>query len=53
MLKPGGRAVVLVAEIEALREAIKPYGWLPSRQLKVRILGQLAILSVWTKPEGS
>lgn len=50
VLKPGGKAVLLVAEIEALRDAVKPFAWQPVRQLKVRILGQLAILSVWTKP---
>jgi 23S rRNA G2445 N2-methylase RlmL len=50
VLKPGGRAVLLVAEMEALRGAL-PFDWQPVRQLKVRILGQLAVLSVWNKPE--
>lgn len=50
VLKPGGRAVVLVAEQDALQSALLPLGWQPQRQLKVRILGQLAILSVWQRP---
>jgi len=50
VLKPGGKAVLLAAEQEALQNALLPLGWLPQRQLKVRILGQLAILSVWQKP---
>lgn len=49
VLKPGGRAVLLVAEVDALHEALRPYLWQPQRQLKVRILGQLAVLSVWQK----
>jgi 23S rRNA G2445 N2-methylase RlmL len=51
VLKPGGKAVVLVSEIEALREAISPRKWLPQRHLKVRILGQAAVLGVWQKPQ--
>ena len=48
VLKPGGRAVFLVAEMDALRGGL-PFDWQPLRQLKVRILGQLAVLSVWQK----
>jgi len=53
VLKPGGRAVLLVGEQDALREAIRPHGWQPTRQLKVRVLGQAAVISVWQKPESS
>lgn len=48
VLKPGGRAVVLVAEAEVLRGAV-PRDWRSQRQLRVRILGQPAVLSVWQK----
>jgi 23S rRNA G2445 N2-methylase RlmL len=50
VMRPGGRAVLLVAEQETLREAVKPFGWRPVRLLRVRILGQPATLSVWQKP---
>jgi tRNA (guanine6-N2)-methyltransferase len=35
VLRPGGRAVFLVSDPEALRDAIKPHHWQPSRQLRV------------------
>ncbi len=50
VLRPGGRAVLLVSEIDALRDAVVPLGWEPTRQHRVRVLGQLATLSVWQKP---
>jgi tRNA (guanine6-N2)-methyltransferase len=53
VLKPGGRAVLLVAEADALREAVRPYHWQPTRQLRVRVLGQPATVSVWQKPLSS
>jgi tRNA (guanine6-N2)-methyltransferase len=49
VLKPGGRAVLLVAEQDALRSAIAPHAWRPVKQMKVRVLGQPAVLSVWQK----
>ena len=49
VLKPGGKAVFLVMEQDALREAIKGYGWIPQRQLGVEVLGQDAVISVWQK----
>jgi len=45
-------AVVLVAEQDELRAAVKPFDWKATRELKVRILGQAAVMSVWQKPEG-
>jgi 23S rRNA G2445 N2-methylase RlmL len=51
VLRPGGRAVVLVAEAGLLRQAVRAVGWRPTRQLRVRVLGQPAELSVWRKPE--
>lgn len=50
VLKPGGRAVLLVAEQDTLRAALAPHHWQPVRQYKVRVLGQAAVLSVWQKP---
>lgn len=52
VLKPGGRAVLLAMEQDALRDAIQPWRWTPTRQLRVRLLGQPTVLSVWQKPEG-
>ncbi len=49
VLKPGGRAVILVAEQDALRSDIAPHAWRPVKQMKVRVLGQSAVLSVWQK----
>ncbi len=51
VLRPGGRGVFLVAESVTLRDAVKFHGWQPRQELKVRILGQLATMSVWQKPE--
>ena len=52
VLKPGGRAVLLAAEQDELRAAVKPFGWKATREIKVRILGQSAVMSVWQKPDG-
>jgi 23S rRNA G2445 N2-methylase RlmL len=53
VLRPGGRAVFLVMEFEALRKPLEALGWHPTRKLKVRVLGQLAVLSVWQKPDAA
>jgi 23S rRNA G2445 N2-methylase RlmL len=50
VLKPGGRAVLLVMEEELLTGVLRPYRWIPTRQLRVRLLGQPTVLSVWQKP---
>lgn len=52
VLRPGGRAVLLAMEQDALETPLLAHGWKPTRKLKVRILGQAAILSVWRKPAG-
>ena len=49
VLKDGGRAVFLVSEMPALREAIRPVQWEAQRQLRVEVLGQGASISVWRK----
>lgn len=51
VLKPGGRAVLLAMEHEGLRRTLLARHWSPSRQFRVRLLGQLAVLSVWQKPD--
>jgi 23S rRNA G2445 N2-methylase RlmL len=48
-LKDGGRAVFLVSEMPALRDAIRPVKWSAQRQLRVEVLGQGAAISVWRK----
>ncbi len=50
VLKPGGRAVFLAMEQEGLRRTLQAHRWSPSRQLRVRLLGQPCVLSVWQKP---
>jgi len=52
VLKAGGRVVFLVSEPDALRDAVKPHHWQPSRQLRVEVLGQPATIGVWQKPGG-
>jgi 23S rRNA G2445 N2-methylase RlmL len=49
VLRPGGRAVLLVGDIGALRAATKAVGWNSLRQLPIRVLGQPAMLTVWQK----
>jgi 23S rRNA G2445 N2-methylase RlmL len=58
VLKPGGRAVLLVSEAALLRDAVRdatvandPRGWKSLRELRVRVLGQPAVVSVWRKPD--
>jgi 23S rRNA G2445 N2-methylase RlmL len=50
VLKPGGRAVLLVSEAARLRDAVRAVGWQSLRELGVRVLGQPAVVSVWRKP---
>lgn len=50
VLRSGGRAVILVAESVTLRDAVKFHGWQQRQELKVRVLGQPATMSVWQKP---
>lgn len=50
VLRPGGRAVLLVSEPEALRGPAAAAGWVAQRQLRVRLLGRPTTLGVWRKP---
>jgi 23S rRNA G2445 N2-methylase RlmL len=53
VLKSRGRAVLLVSDFPILRDAIREFGWRSERTLRVRVLGQAAVISVWRKPEQS
>jgi hypothetical protein len=50
VLKPGGRGVFIVMEAALWRDLLRERGWKPSRQMRVRLLGQPTVLSVWQKP---
>jgi 23S rRNA G2445 N2-methylase RlmL len=49
VLRPGGRAVLLVGDPALLREAAQAVGWKAGRLVRVRVLGQRAAISVWRK----
>jgi tRNA G10 N-methylase Trm11 len=49
VLRRKGRAVLLVSDFEALARAAEGVGWERQQKLRVRILGQPAVLSVWQK----
>jgi 23S rRNA G2445 N2-methylase RlmL len=49
VLRPRGRAVLLVSDAAALSEAARAVGWKRVQQLRVRVLGQAAALTVWRK----
>jgi tRNA G10 N-methylase Trm11 len=49
VLRPGGRAVFVVSDALALKRAAEAVGWKSTRLLRVRVLGQSAVISVWRK----
>jgi len=49
VLRPGGRAVLLVADVRALKDATRAVGWKHLRDIPVRVLGQRATITVWRK----
>jgi tRNA (guanine6-N2)-methyltransferase len=53
VLKPHGLAVLLVSDFPLLKEAASEVGWHAQRQLRVRVLGQPTVLTVWRKGAGS
>jgi 23S rRNA G2445 N2-methylase RlmL len=53
VLRPGGKAVLIVADIQALREAVERVGWKRERQVQVRMLGQRAVIAAYRKPRES
>jgi 23S rRNA G2445 N2-methylase RlmL len=50
VLQPGGRAVLVVSEQDALEEAAEAARWQSRYKVRVRLLGQRTIVSVWEKP---
>jgi 23S rRNA G2445 N2-methylase RlmL len=50
VLRPNGRSVLLVSDLRTLKEAAASVGWKLLRSLRLRILGQRAMLTVWRKP---
>jgi 23S rRNA G2445 N2-methylase RlmL len=51
VLRPGGQAVLIASAATALRSAVRAVGWKSLRQVKIRVLGQPAMVAVWRKPE--
>jgi 23S rRNA G2445 N2-methylase RlmL len=49
VLKGGGRTVLLASDQRSLRDAARAVGWVRERELRVRVLGQAAFISVWRK----
>lgn len=47
VLRPGGRAVLLVGDPVPLRDAARLAGWKRNREYRVRVLGQPATLTAW------
>ncbi len=51
VLRPGGRAVLIVSAAAALRLEARAVGWKAHSHFSVRVLGQPAEITVWRKPE--
>jgi 23S rRNA G2445 N2-methylase RlmL len=49
VLQPGGKAVLIVADAEALRAAIERFAWKEQRRVNLRMLGQRAFIGVYRK----
>ena len=49
VLKPGGKAVIIVSDVPALRTAAQAVAWKQQRQVPIRILGQRATIFVYRK----
>jgi 23S rRNA G2445 N2-methylase RlmL len=49
VLKPGGRAVLIVSDVPALNAAIKTVGWKQLRRVPIRILGYRATIFSFRK----
>jgi len=50
VLRPGGKAVLIVADAKALRAAVERVGWKEQRHAQLRMLGQRAFIGVYRKP---
>lgn len=51
VLAPRGKAVLLVSEFALLREACEKQKWACEKKYRARILGQMATISLWQKPD--
>lgn len=51
VLAPKGKAVLLVSEFAVLREACEKLKWACEKRYRARILGQMATISLWQKPD--
>jgi tRNA (guanine6-N2)-methyltransferase len=51
VLRDNGRAVLLVSDLAALKEAAAKVKWQRIRQFRVRVLGQPAFIAVWEKAD--
>jgi tRNA (guanine6-N2)-methyltransferase len=49
VLRRGGRAIVLVSDLPALKQAAAKVGWTSNPYHQVRVLGQRAFLTTWRK----
>ena len=49
VLKPRGRAVLLVADVPAMQQAAKGVGWKQTRSVNVRVLGQKATMLIFDR----
>jgi 23S rRNA G2445 N2-methylase RlmL len=50
VLRPGGKAVLIVMDMKALRSAAERVGWKEQRHVQLRMLGQRAFIGVYRKP---
>jgi len=53
VLRPEGRAALLVSDLRALKDAARLVHWRQEGQWRLRLLGQPAMLTVWRKPSPS
>jgi 23S rRNA G2445 N2-methylase RlmL len=49
VLTPGGRMVALVGDARLWQPAAAAVGWRATRRVRIRVLGQPAVISVWRK----
>jgi tRNA (guanine6-N2)-methyltransferase len=49
VLRPGGRVVLLASDPAAIKEAARGVGYTMQRSLRVRILGQAAVISMFSR----
>ncbi len=49
VLRPGGKAVLIVSDAKALRAATERVGWKEQRYVQLRMLGQRAFIGVYRK----